>query len=266
MPNARTINLVTQPSKDRAAITLALIGFVITIIASLITAAATLLGALIVVSAESKQQMAQCCCIPRDDWKDFARTNGWIPRTECPWESRRSSGQDSHGRKVEVQIHLLAGEYRWVLKSSSEIELGDKNTSLATHIRGLEISSKAKVIVGLGMASVEGNFPSQSVLAEERTDRLIRLIKDELRPDIPVHGLSLGRYVDETTNATTRETAGQRRVVVIEVFEPEEGAVLQEAVYDALIKAREAPDKIPFDVRDYKDRNYTDHGFGRLKE
>jgi hypothetical protein len=59
------------------------------------------------------------------------------------------------------------------------------------------------------------------------------------------------------------ETSDQRRVVVIEVLEREDDAVLEDAVYDALIKARSASPRIPFDVTNYKDRDYTDHDFGK---
>jgi hypothetical protein len=263
MVSPRTINIVTQPSKDGQAIKLALIGFCATIIAALIPAAASLLGAIIVVAAASREKAIECCCIPKDDWKQFARTNGWIPKDECPWESFPITGRDASGKHVNVIVHLLSAEYRWVFASPIEAELGGKGIKLESHIQGLNISSKATVVVAVGMASVEGDFPKQSALAEERTDRLIRLIKDELKPGIPVHGLSLGRYIDETTKSTPRGTASQRRVVVVEVLEPEAGAILSEGVYDALRKAGDAPVPIPFDVRKYKDRNYTDHGFGR---
>jgi hypothetical protein len=263
MAKARHITIVTQPSNDRAATILAVIGFVMTIVAALICAAATIVGALIVVAAESKDKLVQCCCVPKDDWKEFARANGWIPRGECPWDSVHGIGTDLSGKKIEVKINTLADQYRWVLGSSSEIGLGKKSENLTDHIRGLYISTKATTVVAVGMASVEGDFSSQSVLAEERTDRLTRLIKDELKPTVAVHGLSLGRYVDERTRSTEDQTAIQRRVVIVEVFEPEKGANLSEAVYDALVKAREEQ-KITFDVREYKDKNYTNHGFGRL--
>lgn len=77
-----------------------------------------------------------------------------------------------------------------------------------------------------------------------------------------MHGLSLGRFLDERTKSTSRATAAQRRVVVVEVLEYH-GSKLSEAVYDALKQASDKVDPIPFDVRNYKDRLYTDHGFGK---
>jgi hypothetical protein len=264
MSSPYTISIVTSPSNDRAVIIAAIIGFVATIILAVITAFATLLGAVITVVATWQQKAIECCWIPKDDWRRIARENGWIPRGECPWQTIITTGQDTKGNKVTVQIKLLSGEYRWVFKSSTMAELGEEKTDLRLQIRGLDLDPKATAIVAVGMASVEGDFASQSVLAEERTDWLISLIREELKPRIPVHGLSLGRFIDETTRSDTKATAVQRRVIVIAVFEPEGVTVnLEEAVPDALISATNASPPIPFDVRDYKDRKYTDHSFGR---
>lgn len=211
-----------------------------------------------------QQKAIECCWIPKDDWRQIARENGWIPRGECPWQTITTTGQDTKGNKVTVQIKLLSGEYRWVYKSPTMAELGEGKTDLRPQIRGLDLDPKATAIVAVGMASAEGDFASQSMLAEERTDKLISLIREELKPNTPVHGLSLGRYIDEITRSDPRLTAVQRRVVVIAVFEPEGGtANLEEAVPDALISATTTSPRIPFDVRDYKDRRYRDHSLGR---
>ena len=263
MSSPHTITIVTSPSNDRAVIIAAVIGFVATLLFAFITAFATLFAAIITVVAAWQQKAIECCQSPKDDWRQVARENGWIPRGECPWLIITTTGHDSKGNKVDVRIKLLSGEYRWVYESSTEAEIGGQKTDLRPEIRGLDVDKKATAIVAVGMASVEGDFDSQSVLAEERTDKLISLIKDELKPEIPVHGLSLGRYVDDSTRSDPRATAVQRRVVVIEVFEPKEGADLGEAVPDALISATTASPPIPFDVRKYKDRKYTDHSFGR---
>lgn len=263
MTSAPTINIVAPPSNDRAVIAAAVIGFVATIILAFATVLAALIGVVVTVVTNWQHKAIECCWIPKDDWRQVARENGWIPRGECKWESIPATGRDKSGRKIKVRINLLSGEYRWVYKSSAEAELGEEKVDLRPHISGLEVDPKAAAIVAVGMASVEGDFSSQSVLAEARTDKLIRLIKDELKPSMPVHGLSLGRYVDEATRSDPKVTAVQRRVVIIEVLEPEEGAVLEEAVYDALIDATNASPPIPFDVRNYRERKYTDHGFGR---
>jgi hypothetical protein len=262
MSPPNTIQIVTQSPSDRAAIVAAKLGLVAAVL-GLVAAFASLLGSVITVVASSAQTAFDEACISKGDWKQFARRNGWIPKGECEWDSLETRGQDKSGKGIRVRIHLLSGEYRWVVESSSKAELGEKKTDLESHIRGLELDSKSDVIVAVGMASVEGSFATQSILAEERTDRLIRIIKDELKPRIPVHGLSLGRYIDESTKSNSRATAPQRRVVVIEVFEPEEGVILDQAIYDALIEATDASPPIPFDVRNYKDRKYTNHSFGR---
>jgi hypothetical protein len=256
MPAPTTIQIVAPAQHDSAVIWAARIGLIAAII-SLVAALGSLLGAFMTMAVGSAQIAVD------SSWKHFARANGWIPQSECQWESIDVPGRDKSGKEAAVRIHLLAGEYRWVLGSSNNIQLGEDDADLDTHIRGLELDPDADVVVAVGMASVEGTFPEQSVLAEERTDRLISSIKHELKPDIPVHGLSIGRYIDEKTKSTSRATAVQRRVVVVEVFEKQPNVMYEEAVYDALIAARKASPPIPFDVRDYKDRSYTNHSFGR---
>jgi NurA-like 5'-3' nuclease len=262
MSTPNVIQVGAQLPSDSATIIAARIGL-ITAILGLAAGILALLGSVITLVASSTQAALEGAYISKVEWKQFARKNGWIPKSECDWDSRETTGQDNSGREIKVRIHLLSGEYRWVLNSSSKVELGNVETNLALHIHGLELDSKSDVVVAIGMASVEGNFAEQSILAEERTDRLIRLIKDELKPDIQVHGLSLGRYIDESTKSNSRVTASQRRVVVIEVFEPQKGVILEQAVYDALIEAAETSPRIPFNVRNYKDRKYTNHSFGR---
>src|SRR5262245_47373736 len=141
MAKARTITIITQPSHDTAAIALSVIGFIVTIIGALICATATILGAYIVVAAESKERM-----IAKAEWQELARANGWVPRGECPWESARIDGRDLSGKKIEVEINTLADEYRWVRGSSSEIGLGKKSENLTDHIKGLYLSTKATTI------------------------------------------------------------------------------------------------------------------------
>lgn len=254
MSTPQPINIVVPPANDKAVITGARWGVVAVLIAALITSFASLLGTTLTIVANLQQ---------RDDWKLLARNSGWIPRSECEWDSISTISQDNNGKKVTILIHMLSGEYRWVYTSSTEIELGDEKKDLRLHIQGLDVS-KSKIIVAVGMASVEGDFDKQSVLSEERTDKLISLIKEELKPRAPVHGLSLGRYIDEKTKSNPRATSNQRRVVVMEVLDYEEGIILKEAVYNALVGARNSSAPIPFDVRNYKDRNYTDHTFGNL--
>lgn len=253
MSSPQTINTVKAPSKDDAVITAAIIGLLAAIITAVIGAGASILGTIITIVAAKESK-------PKNYWQQIARDSGWIPRSECAWESIQATGKDKQGKSVTVYIKLLSGQYRWVYGSSTRAELGDEKIDLPSHIRGLEITPKSKIIVAVGMASVEGSIAQQSLLAEERTDKLSRLIQDELKPKIPVHGLSLGRYIDNTTKFdNSRATAPQRRVVVIEVVEQDEGAILKDAVYDALVEAKNATEPIPFDVTKYHDRKYTDH-------
>lgn len=263
MPPPRPIIIREIKRKKDVANVAAVISAVAVIVAATITATGTYASAVITTRTASTAH----------DWRREATAAGWAPKSDCEWQSVPTIGTDSAGRQVQVLIHLLAAEYRWVYGSANAIELGGDTASLAEHIRNLALDSKAKYVVAVGMASVEGGVSSQSLLlrgvssqsalAEARTDKLIRVIKDEVQPRIPVHGLSLGRFRDEHTRGDVALTASQRRVVVLEVLEHAPGVALGDAVYDALRQARLADPPIPIDVTEYSDQQYTDYQFGR---
>lgn len=256
MPPPRPILIRERTKKNDRVINVALITAVGAVVAAIITAIGAIASASIAARAAHSSQ----------DWRSDAISAGWSPKGNCQWQPIESVGVSPSGDSVKVRIHLLAAEYRWVYGSATAIEIGGETADLTQHIRNLTLNPKAKYVVAVGLASVEGRDSSQAVLAEARTDKLIRVIKDELHPEIPVHGLSLGRFGAERTGGDTRRTASQRRVVVVEVLEVRAGdgkTALGDAVYDALRQARHADPPIPISVTEYRDRKYTDHQFGR---
>jgi hypothetical protein len=256
MPPPRPIVIRERSKKNDTVINVALITAAGAVVAAIIAAIGAIVSASIAARAAHSSQ----------DWRQDAISAGWSPKGNCQWQPIEAVGVGPGGDSVKVLIHLLAAEYRWVYGSATEIEIGGERDALTQHIRNLTLDAAAKFVVAVGLASVEGRDSSQAVLAEDRTDKLIRVIKDELRPQIPVHGLSLGRFGDERTGGDTRRTASQRRVLVVEVLEVLAGdgkTALEDAVYDALRQARHANPPFPIDVTEYRDRKYTDHQFGR---
>jgi hypothetical protein len=192
-----------------------------------------------------------------DEWKRVARENNWIPKGECPWQPVVASGRDESGKQILVQINILAEEYRWQYGSSTEIELNGKPEDLPAHIRSLDISTAKAGIVCVGTASVEGARARQQFLANERAEKLLALLRSELKPKVPLYALNLGRFKGgEGPPLSPKETAPQRRVIVVEILGQDEGVKLDEAVYNALIAAREDKPPIAFDVRDYYERDF----------
>jgi hypothetical protein len=256
MPPPRPIVIRERSKKNGAVIIVAVITAVGAVVAAIITATGAIASASIASRAAHSAQ----------DWRQDAISAGWSPKGNCQWQPIESVGVGPSGDSVKVLIHLLAAEYRWVYGSATEIEIGGERADLTQHIRNLTLDPEAKYVVAVGVASVEGRDSSQAVLAETRTDKLIRVIKDELHPQIHVHGLSLGRFGDDRTGGDTRKTASQRRVVVVEVLRVMGGdgnTALGDAVYDALRRASHAEPPFPINVTEYRDRKYTDHQFGR---
>jgi hypothetical protein len=114
------------------------------------------------------------------------------------------------------------------------------------------------------MASQEGGDIDQSFLSESRVDKLISLIKFELKPTIPVMGLSLGRFKNRVTNSNPNITSVQRRVVIAEILGQDDDVNLDEAIYNALVDAKKSSIKMTFDVEDYVDHKFTERGFRQL--
>lgn len=264
MTYASPINIVMPPGNDTGQIKAAKLTLLGVILAALITAFATLLAAGMVIVASWYQKAIELGWFQQTDWKQMARKNDWIPRGECQWNSTQATGQDKSGKKIKVRINLLSSEYRWIYKSSAGAELGEEKIDLNALVRGLDVSANSRGLIAVGMASVEGDISGQSILAEERTDKLIHIIKDELKPTIPVFGLSLGRFKDESTKSNPTATSTQRRVVIVEILEQDEGTKIEDAIFDALIDAKKASPPIPFDAENYTDRKFTERGFRRL--
>ena len=264
MTNAPSINIVMPPGNDTGIIKAAKLALLGVILAAFINASALLLGAGITAAASWYLKASELGWFQQTDWKQTARKNDWIPRGDCQWTSTQATGRDKDGKKIKVRINLLSSESRWIYKSSAEAELGKKKLDLNALIRGLDVSVNSKGLIAVGMASVEGDISKQSILAEERTDRLIHIIKDELKPTIPIFGLSLGRFKDDRTKSNPTATSTQRRVVVVEILEQDEGTKIEDAIFDALIDAKKASPPIPFDAENYTDRKFTERGFRRL--
>lgn len=131
-----------------------LIGTFLTVLATLGSAAITTFGSAGTKAAGGNTPCAKC---PEVDWMQMARNNDWIPRSECPWDKFEGNGTDDSGKKVKVEIRLLSGEDRWVCGSAVTAELGGKPVDLSSIIHGLVINPDTKIIVALGMASIEGN-------------------------------------------------------------------------------------------------------------
>ena len=262
MTPATTINIQVPKGNDDSAIKSAKILFWGAVLSAVIAAFASLIGVGINAYVILYQKALEMGAF--QDWKEKARQNDWIPRGECQWETVEGNGQDNNKKKVKIKINLLSSEYKWIYKSAAGAEIGGQEIDLGALIRGLDISANSKGIVAIGMASQEGGDIDQSFLSESRVDKLISLIKFELKPTIPVMGLSLGRFKNRVTNSNQNITSVQRRVVIAEILGQDDDVNLDEAIYNALVDAKKSSIKMTFDVEDYVDHKFTERGFRQL--
>lgn len=229
-------------------------------IVALIGAFATLVAAIIAgffglatATANWEQKAKDNNWIPKDSWIKLARENNWIPSNECyyAWEKYTGKGNDQNSRSIGIRINILSEEYKWEYNRSDRVELGGHNEDLRPHLSSLDAST-SKAIVCVGTASVEGERIEQARLAYDRSERLLALIREELKPKVPLYGLNLGRAkFGEFVQSNQLKNAQQRRIIVVEIIEQEENVDLKEALFNALILARETKPPIPFDVREY---------------
>jgi len=245
------VRITPQPLMSQTLIIKSDSGGTFTVVAAVITFFAIILAALIQAFFGYRTVVAECQEVIVPTWRQQARENGWIPKDECPWHPVDAKGTDASGKSIKIRINILSEEYRWVFASPSEIELGGKEADLPSFVRGLDTTNSIGIIC-MGTASVEGKREEQEILARDRADKLLAVVREELKPGIPMFGINLGKYRPIEDNASDpKKTATQRRVIILEILEEERNVDRKEALLDALVKARLGSSPIPFDVRNY---------------
>jgi len=233
------------------------------IIGNLIIAFAMITAAIIAgiftwsaATANWQQKARENGWIPKDECLQFARESGWIPKSECrcTWTSYPGRGTDGAGKSIGVKINVLSQNYRWQYGKVDEfVEFGGKIESLRPHLSSLDISN-SKAIVCIGAASVEGKRSEQKELALARAIKLKALVKEQLMPTMPVFTLNLGKAkYGEIDLQDILKNAAQRRVIVVEIVDQDKDVNLNEALFSALVDARNSDPPIPFDVKEYFD-------------
>lgn len=162
---------------------------------------------------------------------------------------------DNKGLKATLQVLVISADYSWQLGSVSDVERKGMTSSLSDHLRhpGIlrQLESAEKIIL-VGAASSENadrNPLQEEARSETRAENLQLLVKENVVANNQIYTLNLGYYVKETSkqNKNTLTSEDQRKVVIIAVFDAEDGLDLEQALKNALA---ETP-TFPFEISDY---------------
>jgi hypothetical protein len=156
-------------------------------------------------------------------------------------------GHDKAGRRGTFDVVVAKKQFLWVRGSAEELEKDGKVISgaeLASDVLDQEVRdglANAREIVAVGTASQEGDAAQEKARASRRAARTAELISAVIEPSTPVSTLNLGQYSGSRPREDAGGTNWQRPFMVIAVKDLEPGAVLAEALADAMTGKEKLP-------------------------
>lgn len=187
------------------------------------------------------------------DAVESAQNRKWQP---APIETTRQTqnstvfeiiGFDKAGRRGVFDVVVLNKEFKWVHASSEELERDGKRipaAQIATEVLDSDVRAslaEAKEIVAIGTASQEGQAANEVERARKRALKTAEFAKETTFDWVPLWALNLGQYRDPCAACETVGTSWQRPFIVVAVKELEDGAVLGEALADAMTGKDQLP-------------------------
>jgi hypothetical protein len=152
----------------------------------------------------------------------------------------RIDGKDKQGRAAAFDFILLSNEYTWVIGSTTEIASGDNTIPeaeaaekvLTQQVR--DSLSSASDLIGIGLASSEGERETEEARALDRSKAVVGWIVKVSKPETTLWSLTLGQYNKGCKQQEDADTSFERPVMFAGVREKAEGADLGEALADAI--------------------------------
>lgn len=153
---------------------------------------------------------------------------------------------------AKFDIYILSGECSWKF-ASINIALSPNETrkDIKSHLADLINRMKqATDIICVGSASVEGRLAEEENRATARAEQLIVWLREVLPYRIPLWTLDFGQFkgtFDKWESPSHSQTAHQRKVILIGVYEKAEGINLREALRNVL----EQEGALPYNLDDF---------------
>jgi hypothetical protein len=152
----------------------------------------------------------------------------------------RIDGKDKQGRAATFDYIMLTNEYTWVIGSTSQIVSGGATIPeaeaagrvLTQQVR--ESLSSASDLIGVGLASSEGEREAEEARALDRSKTVVGWITKVSKPETALWTLTLGQYSKDCKGQEDADTSFERPVIFAGVRSKAEGADLAEALADAI--------------------------------
>jgi hypothetical protein len=153
----------------------------------------------------------------------------------------RIDGKDKQGHAAAFDFIILTNEYTWVIGSTSEVVSNDgtipeeavANRVLTQQVR--DSLSSASDLIGVGLASSEGERAAEEERALDRAKTVVGWITKVSKAETALWTLSLGQYdKNACKQQEDADSSFERPVIFAGVREKAEGANLEEALADAV--------------------------------
>jgi hypothetical protein len=148
------------------------------------------------------------------------------------------SAADTHGNRASFRILLFTDEYRWRLSSVDTLSTGSSSPVFTPEMS--RVLEDAEEIICVGTSSEE--FPSgvsvktgqllEEQRAARRADQIAMWVRSSLAKPVPIRKLNAGYH--QPTDALSRDTSDERRVVIILVLDHDKDTNIDEALQAAM--------------------------------
>ncbi len=152
----------------------------------------------------------------------------------------RIDGKDKQGRAAAFDFIMLTNEYTWAIGSTAEIVSGGDvipDAEAAGRVLTQQVRdslSSASDLIGVGLASSEGEREAEEARALDRSKTVAGWIAKVSKPETALWSLTLGQYNKGCKQQEDADTSFERPVIFAGVREKAEGADLGEALADAM--------------------------------
>ena len=158
------------------------------------------------------------------------------------------TGRDKDGRIARFDFIVLSKDTVWVRGRSDQISHGGSLVSADT-FKGAVIDQQvgariasARQLVGVGVASEEGDSAAEEARAEARARQIAGWLTAAGPATVPVWSLNLGQYQGVCTGCDRSVTDWQRPIIIVGLVAADSGVSLGQALADALRDRSNLPD------------------------
>ena len=144
--------------------------------------------------------------------------------------------KDDEGRRASFRILLFSDEFRWRINSFDSLEQAGKRPQFTTEMKAVLNSASEIICVGASSEEIPPgtSFPQgraqEERRAARRAEKIAVWVREALNRPIPVRKLNVGHHAPEGAD----DTSDQRRVVIILVFDEDDGVNLDQSLRSAM--------------------------------